>query len=49
MFQTESRPAVHHVSHEYLGHKTPLEKPFHEISISKMRNQKMDAVDECDG
>ncbi|XP_031281004.1 MDIS1-interacting receptor like kinase 2-like [Pistacia vera] len=45
----KSRPTMHRVSHEFLGRKTPLEKPFHEISISEMRNQNIYAVGESEG
>ncbi|KAJ0041869.1 hypothetical protein Pint_19317 [Pistacia integerrima] len=45
----KSRPTMHRVSHEFLGHKTPLAKPFHEISISEIRNQNIYAVDESEG
>ncbi|XP_031264674.1 MDIS1-interacting receptor like kinase 2-like [Pistacia vera] len=45
----KSRPTMYRVSHEFLGRKTPLTKPFHEISISEMRNQNIYAIDESEG
>ncbi|KAJ0043425.1 hypothetical protein Pint_19262 [Pistacia integerrima] len=49
MFEPKSRPSMHMVSREFLGPKTALAKPFHEISISELRNQEMYAIEECDG
>ncbi|KAJ0041822.1 hypothetical protein Pint_19316 [Pistacia integerrima] len=48
-FKPKSRPTMHRVSQEFLGRKTPLAKPFHEISISEMRNQDIFVVDESKG
>ncbi|KAJ0043256.1 hypothetical protein Pint_19308 [Pistacia integerrima] len=45
----KSRPTMHCMSHEFLGRKTPLAKPFQEISISEMRNQNIYAIDESEG
>ncbi|KAJ0043261.1 hypothetical protein Pint_19307 [Pistacia integerrima] len=45
----KSRPTMYRVSYEFLGRKTPLAKPFHEISISEMRNQNIYAIDESEG
>ncbi|KAJ0042550.1 hypothetical protein Pint_19273 [Pistacia integerrima] len=47
--EPKSRPSMHMVSREFLGPKTALAKPFHEISISELRNQEMYAIEECDG
>ncbi|XP_031281003.1 MDIS1-interacting receptor like kinase 2-like [Pistacia vera] len=44
----KSRPTMHRVSHEFLGRKTSLAKPFHEISISEMRNQNIYAIGESE-
>ncbi|KAJ0041817.1 hypothetical protein Pint_19318 [Pistacia integerrima] len=45
----KSGPTMHRVSHKFLSRRTPLAKPFHEISISEMRNQNIFAVDESEG
>ncbi|KAJ0041821.1 hypothetical protein Pint_19311 [Pistacia integerrima] len=45
----KSRPTMHRVSYEFLSRKTPLAKPFCEISVSEMRNQNIYAIDESEG
>ncbi|KAJ4707478.1 putative Receptor protein kinase [Melia azedarach] len=42
------RPTMRRVSQEFLACRTPLTKPFQEISVSELRNQGMYFVDEFD-
>ncbi|KAI9198958.1 hypothetical protein LWI28_025070 [Acer negundo] len=44
----KSRPMMKHVSQEFLLCKKRVSKPFHEISIAKLKNQEMCFVDEID-
>ncbi|TXG48419.1 hypothetical protein EZV62_027713 [Acer yangbiense] len=44
----KSRPMMKHVSQEFLIRKTRVSKPFHEISITELKNQEMCFVDEID-
>lgn len=37
----KSQPTMQSVSQEFLACRTPMQKPFHEISISELRNQEM--------
>ncbi|KAH9704152.1 protein kinase domain-containing protein [Citrus sinensis] len=44
--QPKSRPTMQLVSNEFIArNKTPMQKPFHEISILELRNQEMYLVD----
>ncbi|XP_024041893.1 MDIS1-interacting receptor like kinase 2-like [Citrus sinensis] len=44
--QPKSRPTMQLVSNEFIArYKTPMQKPFHEISILELRNQEMYLVD----
>ncbi|KAH9768694.1 MDIS1-interacting receptor like kinase 2 [Citrus sinensis] len=44
--QPKSRPTMQLVSNEFIArNKAPMQKPFHEISISELRNQEMYLVD----
>ncbi|KAL5741202.1 hypothetical protein ACOSP7_027934 [Xanthoceras sorbifolium] len=44
----KSRPTMLRVSQEFLARKTPLTKPFHDISIAELKTQEMYMVDEND-
>ena len=41
----KSRPTMKHVSQEFLVRRSPLPKPFHEISLWQLMNQEIYLVD----